>query len=97
MEDRFASLRNATKAAVLYGDGDTPSELRRAVANGEAPPNLAPLVEKIRWRAHSVTDTDVDALRAHYSDDQLFELIVAATFGAASERLAAALRALEEA
>ena len=40
---------------------------------------------------------DIDVLRGQYSDDQLFELIVAATFGAASERLAAALRALEEA
>ena len=97
MEDRFADLRHATEAAVLDGVGETPSELRRAVARGEAPKNLAALAEKIRWRAHSVTDADVDELRAHYSDDQLFELIVAATFGAASERLAAALRALEEA
>jgi alkylhydroperoxidase family enzyme len=97
MEDRFAYLRNTTQAAVLDGGGETPTELRRTVAKGDVPPNLAPLVEKIRLRAHSVTDTDVDGLRAHYSDDQLFELIVAATFGAASERLAAALRALEEA
>ena len=97
MDDRFASLRNATRAAVLDGRGETPSDLRRAVAKGEAPPNLAVLVEKIRSRAHTVTDADVDALRAHYSDDQLFELIVAATFGAASERLAAARRAREEA
>ena len=97
MEDRFASLRNATKAAVLDGTGETPSELRRAVATGEAPPNLALLVEKIRTRAYTVTDADLEALRAHYSDEQLFELIVAATFGAASERLAAARRALEEA
>src|SRR5262245_18962424 len=97
MEDRFADLRNATAAAVFHGGGETPSELRRAVATGEAPPNPAPLVEKIRLHAHSVTDADVDGLRAHFSDDQLFELIVAATFGAASERLTAARRALEEA
>jgi hypothetical protein len=97
MHDRFAPLRNATEAAVLDGVGDTPSELRRALARGEAPPNLAPLVEKIRSRAYTVTDADVDGLRAQYSDDQLFELIVAATFGAASERLGAALQALEEA
>ena len=82
---------------MLDGGGETPSELRRAVAKGEAPPNLAALVEKIRSRAHSVTDADVDELRAHYSANQLSELIVAATFGAASERLAAARRALENA
>ena len=97
MDDRFASLRNATEAAVFDGSGETPSELRRALAKGEAPPNLVLLVEKIRSRAHSITDTDLESLRAHYSDDQLFELIVAATYGAASERLAAALRALEDA
>ena len=51
MDDRFASLRHATEAAVLDGGGETSSELRRAVAHGEAPPNLAPLVEKIRSRA----------------------------------------------
>jgi hypothetical protein len=97
MEDRFASLRNATASAVFDRDGETANELRRAVARGEAPPDLAPLVQKIRSRAYTITDRDLDALRGQYSDDQLFELIVAATFGAASERRAAALRALEEA
>jgi hypothetical protein len=97
MEDRFAHLRNATEAAVCDGRGETPPELRRAVVKGAAPPDLALLVQKIRSRAYTVTDADVDVLRSQYSDDQLFELIVAATFGAASERLTAALRALEEA
>ena len=97
MEDRFADLRKATEAAVLDGVGETPSELRRAVATGAAPPNLASLVQKIRSRANTVTDADIDVLRAQYSDDQLFELIVAASLGAASERFTAALRALEEA
>jgi hypothetical protein len=97
MENRFASLRNATASAVFDSDGRTAGELRRAVARGEAPPNLALLVQKIRSRAYTVTDSDLDALRGQYSDDQLFELIVAATFGAASERLAAAHRALEDA
>ena len=97
MEDRFASLRQATASAVFDGDGETSSELRRAVAAGEAPPNLAQLLQKIRSRAYTVTDADIDALRGQYSEDQLFELILAATFGAASERLAAALRALEDA
>lgn len=97
IEDRFASFRNATTSAVLDGDGLTPCELRRVVARGEAPSDLAPLVQKIRSRAYTVSDADIDALRNQYSDDQLFEVIVAATLGAASERLDAALRALEEA
>ena len=75
----------------------TPSELLRAVATGAAPPNLATLVQKIRSRAYTVTDADIEGLRGQFSDDQLFEIIVAATFGAASERRTAAFRALEEA
>lgn len=55
------------------------------------------LVEKVRSRAYTVTDQDLDALRSRYTEDQLFEIIVAAAFGAAQERLAAARRALEEA
>ena len=52
---------------------------------------------KIRMRAYTVTDQDVDALRNHFTEDQLFEIIVAAAFGAASAQLAAARRALETA
>ena len=55
------------------------------------------LVQKIRSRPYTVTDQDLEALRSRYTDDQLFEIIVSAAFGAATERLAAAHRALEEA
>jgi alkylhydroperoxidase family enzyme len=95
--DRFAPLREATAAALLRSDGATPAALRQAVAAGEPPAALAALVEKIRSRADTVTDRDLDALRGQYTDDQLFEIIVAAAFGAAQERLAAASRALEDA
>jgi len=47
--------------------------------------------------SYTVTDEDVNALRSRYSEDQLFEIVVSAAFGAARERLAAARRALEEA
>jgi alkylhydroperoxidase family enzyme len=55
------------------------------------------LVQKIRSRAYTVTDQDLDALRDRYTEEQLFEIVVAAAFGAALERLTAARRALEEA
>ncbi len=97
MEDRFASFRNATATAVLRGAGSTPGELRQAIAGGNPPSELKTLVQKIRTRAHTVTDQDLDTLRSRYTEDQLFEIIVAAVFGAASDRLAAAHRALEEA
>ncbi|HMF94249.1 MAG TPA: hypothetical protein VKE96_08150 [Vicinamibacterales bacterium] len=97
MDDRFISFRRATAAALLEGSGATPPDLRQAIARGNPPPDLVTLVEKIRSRAYTVTDQDVDALRAHYSEDQLFEIIVVAAFGAASDRLAAAHKALEDA
>jgi len=97
MEDRFASFRNETAAALLEGAGETPDNLRQAIAAGNAPPELAALVQKIRSRAYAVTDHDLDALRDRYSEDQLFEIIISAAFGAANDRVAAARRALENA
>lgn len=97
MADRFAPLRDATAESVLRGPGTTPAALREAVARGEAPEELRALVEKIRRHAYKVTDEDLAALRDRYSEDQLFELVVAAAFGAAEARLRAGLRALEEA
>ena len=97
MEDPFAVLRQATASALLDGPGTTPTEVRRAVARGTPPPDLGALVEKIRRHAYKVTDADVDALRERYGEDHLFEIVVAAAFGAAEVRLAAGRRALEEA
>jgi hypothetical protein len=37
----------------------------------------------------SIADDDVDALRVQFSDDEVFELMVAAAFGPALARLAA--------
>jgi len=97
MDDRFRALREATAAALLQSAGETPTELREALARGTAPPELRSLVEKIRTRAYTITDQDLLALRGRYTEDQLFEVIVSAVFGAAEERLASARRALEQA
>lgn len=90
-------LKEATRAAVLSGPGMTSVELRQALARGEAPEDLRELVETIRRHAYKVTDEDIAALRARYSEDQVFEIVVATIVGAADERLRAGLRALEEA
>ena len=71
--------------------------VRRQVALGQAPAELAALVQKIRDHAYRVTDADIDALRARYTEDQLFELIVAAALGAAEHRLQRALALLQDA
>jgi alkylhydroperoxidase family enzyme len=97
MDDRFRTFRDATAASLLRAPATTPRELREAVANGQPPPELAALVQKIRTRAYTVTDQDIDALRSAFTEDQLFEIIVTGAFGAARERLSSALKAVEEA
>lgn len=97
MDDRFQAFRDATAAALLHAPATTTEALRVAVANGQPPPELAALIHKIRTAAYTVTDEDLNALRSTYSEDQLFEIVVATAFGAAQERLSAALRVLEEA
>lgn len=95
MKRDLADLQRATHRTVLDGPGQVEAPIRRQVAAGEPPAELAALVQKIRDHAYRLTDAEVDALRARYSDDQLFELIVAAALGAAEHRLRRALAALE--
>jgi alkylhydroperoxidase family enzyme len=90
-------LLAATRNAVVDGPGSTDPKLRAQVASGKPPSDLARLVAKIRDHAYKVTDADLDALRSRYTEDQLFELIVAAALGAAEDRLNAAVAALERA
>jgi hypothetical protein len=97
MDDRFAALRNATAASLLHGSGTTAEDLRLAVASGNPPPELMALVQKIHTRPYSVTDGDIESLKSLYTEDQLFEIIVAAAFGAARDRLTPALQALKDA
>lgn len=78
--------------------GETSQSLRQAVAGGEAevPGELRSLVEKIRRHAYKITDEDIDTLKDQYREDELFEIIVAASLGASLVRLEAGLKALEE-
>jgi len=54
--------------------------------------------ETVRLHAHQLTDRHLEELgQAGWSDGQLFELTIAAAFGAAKRRLDAGLAALDEA
>ena len=97
MTDRLYELKQATEKAVLTGPGTTTPELRQSIAAGAPPDELVTLVEKIRKHAYKVTDADMDALRQKFSEDQLFEIVVSAAFGAANDRLRFGMKALEEA
>jgi alkylhydroperoxidase family enzyme len=98
IDDPHAPLRDKALRAVLDGPGETDPSLRYAAAEGAGvPEDLRNLVEKIHRHAYRVTDEEIEALQAKYSDDRMFEIIVSAAIGASRNRLMAGLRALEEA
>ncbi len=98
MDDRFEAARRALEDAVLRGPGRTDPALRQRLAERrDVPDDLRALVDKIERHAYTVTDEDLAALSSRYSDDELFEIVVAVSLGSALDRLRAGLRALEEA
>jgi alkylhydroperoxidase family enzyme len=59
------------------------------------PPDLAAYVQKVRSRAYTVTDAEVEALKAAgHSEDEIFEQTVSAAVGAGLLRLDAGLEAM---
>src|SRR5262245_51528174 len=96
MDDRFEAGRRAIEDAVLRGPGHTDPQLRGRVAERrEVPADLRSLMDKIERHANQVTDADLAALKAAYSEDELFEIVIAVSLGSALTRLRAGLRALE--
>jgi hypothetical protein len=96
--DPHAQLCDRVFARVLEGDSETNSAFRQAVAAGRGvPADLKALVDKIHENAYKVTDADIAGAQAKYGDDQMFEVVVSAALGAARIRLAAGLKALDEA
>ena len=75
---------------------DRIERLRRAARpEREVPAEFAAYLDKVRRHAYRVTDDDVERLEsAGYSEDEIFELTVAASVGAGLERLDAALETL---
>ena len=83
---------------VLQSPGESDPAIRRAAAEGAGvPSDLKTLVDKIHRHAYKVTDEDMARPQAKYGDDQMFEIVVSAALGASRQRLAAGLKALEEA
>jgi alkylhydroperoxidase family enzyme len=69
--------------------GDPIAALRDVIASGPpAPPEMASYLEKVRDRAYTVVDRDVDALKdAGVSEDEIFELTVAVAIAEGLRRL----------
>ena len=92
-------LRAAVIRRVVEGDARTPPEARRAAFDNRAvDPRARALVAMVAQHAWKVTDADVAAAKASgLSDDEIFELAVAASLGQATRQMQSALAALDAA
>jgi hypothetical protein len=96
--DRNRPRLDALEAAVLRGPGVLPAEVRQAAARDVGVPDgFATYVETIHRHAYRVTDAMVADLARRTDDDTVFEISVAAAYGAARDRLDAGLQALRAA
>lgn len=95
----IAQLHRELVARILGSDATAPPELRQnAFANAGLDEPVRTLVEKVAARSYAVTDDDVAAVRAAgLSEDQIFEVVVCATVGAANRQYTSAMAALDEA
>jgi hypothetical protein len=88
--DPFAEAWGRVADAILSSEGSLPPYVRRAIARGDDPPELAPVLTKVRHEAYRIVDADVAGLDA----DTVFEATLAAALAEADRRRIAALKAL---
>jgi alkylhydroperoxidase family enzyme len=96
MADRDG-IRKAVVTRVLEGAGKASADQRKAAfGNAGVAHAAAGLIDKVTRHAYKVTDEDVaGAKQAGLTEDELFELSVAAALGESDRQLAAALAALD--
>jgi hypothetical protein len=96
---RYRAPIDALRAAVFDGPGVVAPDRREAAArNADVPPPFASYVDAIHRHAYRITDDTVAELRAAgASEEEVFEMTIAAAYGAAFERFDAGLRALRSA
>ena len=75
---------------ILGTAGALPPATRAAIFHGDDPPELAPLLDKVRRHAYRITDADVAGLDA----DVVIEACLAAALGEALRDRRRALEAL---
>ena len=75
---------------MLDSAGSLPAYVRRAIARGEDPPELVPLLAKVRAHAYRIVDGDVEGL----DTDVVLEAVLAAALGSGEDRRRAALEAI---
>ena len=100
MTDRHAEALARLEARLRTGPGELSSRTRAAGIDGDPVPDplAQEYVETIRLHAFKLTGRRLQELaEVGWTDGEIFELTVAAAFGAAKRRLDAGLQALGEA
>ncbi len=108
MSVRYASELKRLRDGLFASDGKSDRALRESVAarapslsggpesTAELPEALQAWTDKIAQHAYKTLDREVDALKAAgYDEDQIFELTIAAAFGAANARFERAIGAVK--
>lgn len=103
--DRFAAQRDAIVESALNTPGALSHAVRAAIYDRAAgrggefanvPPLLAAFVDKAIRNAYKVVDEDVERLlQAGYSEDAVYEAIVAVAAGAGMRRIETGLFAMQ--
>jgi hypothetical protein len=88
--DPYAEAWDRVAEAVLESDGALPAYVRRGIARGDDPPELGPLLAKVRREAYRIVDADV----AGKGVDIVIEATLAAAFAEGDRRRLAALKAI---
>jgi alkylhydroperoxidase family enzyme len=97
--DPYLAADEKLHSAVLKTPATVDPATRHGAYTGKRLPDpLGGYLEKVRRHAYRVEDADVDRLHdAGYTDDQIFEVTIAAALGAGAVRLRAGLTALNQA
>ncbi|HUA41253.1 MAG TPA: hypothetical protein VMA32_06800 [Streptosporangiaceae bacterium] len=98
-EGKKQAAHRALVDRILNGEGrSSPEQRASAFSNADVPPPLHPLIDKVATRPAQVTDADFAAAKASgFSEDQIFELVIAAAVGQSARLYDAGLAALDEA
>jgi arginine/ornithine N-succinyltransferase beta subunit len=88
--DAAAGSWERVAEAILATPGALSEDVRRAIARGDDPPELATLLDKVRRHAYRIVDADV----AGHDEDAVLEAVLAAALGVALSQRSAALRAV---
>ena len=88
--------KQAAVKRALEGEGKSSLEARRAAFAGTGPASIHALIEKVAQHAYKVTDEDLVAAKQHFSEDEIYELVVCAAYGRAERIQTAAVAAITE-